>query len=216
LISLVGHRVPSWGVSFFLGVVMVAWRGAASDRQWHTAGVRGTISVVWTGADVRRIGPTMFDDPSGDVQDRSGDNGLLALYSENGAVARAIMEWRHKVIMLYVLTLGGVASAVLWVFQHGVLWAVPLPLFAGCMVTYVLALMDRTNATMLRSCYRVGDGIERRVHSEGAIYSAMFKRSQGKQTITYSRLLRVLFLATSLILGIAGAVVTTVLVRQII
>src|SRR3954471_12310654 len=51
---------------------------------------------------------------------------LLALYSENGNVARAMMEWRYRVITLYVLTLGGVGSSFLWIHQHPVLRGLPI------------------------------------------------------------------------------------------
>jgi len=63
----------------------------------------------------------------------------------------------------------------------------------------VLALMDNTNATILRACYRVGDGIEQGIAgAEGTIYAALFRRSQGKRTFTYTRILRVLYVGTAL------------------
>ena len=44
--------------------------------------------------------------------------GVAAVYAENGLVARAIMEWRHKVVMLYVVTLGAGGSSWLWLYDH--------------------------------------------------------------------------------------------------
>jgi hypothetical protein len=148
----------------------------------------------------------MNDRPAeGEVSARLADPGLLALYSENGAVARAIMEWRHRVITLYVLMLGAVGSTVLWLHQNKALINLPLPFFLASIISSVLGLMDHTNSRILKACYRVGYSIECRLFGpDGTIYGALHARSQSKRTITYTRLLRVLYFGSSAIfLGIA-------------
>src|SRR4051794_40989977 len=78
------------------------------------------------------------------VQSPPADSNLIALYSENGEIARAIMEWRHRVITLYVLMLGGVGSTVLWLQKNKALRDIPLPFFLASIIVSVLGLMDHT------------------------------------------------------------------------
>ena len=122
------------------------------------------------------------------------DAGLAALYAENGSVARAIMEWRHKVVMLFVVSLGAAGSCWLWLSDHHHEGELPLVCTVISVITVILGVMDNTNATILKGCYRVGAQVERRVLPEdGGIYSAMLVRSQSRRTFTYTRVLRVLF-----------------------
>jgi hypothetical protein len=126
---------------------------------------------------------------------------VLALYAENGSMARAMMDWRHRVVTLYVLTIGAIGSGSFWLYDHRSLHLLPLLLLAGAVITGFLALMDNTNANILRACYRVGSDIEQRaVGFEGGIYAALYRRSLSRRTFTYSRVLRVLFVGTSILL----------------
>src|SRR4051812_47876481 len=74
--------------------------------------------------------------------------GLAALYSEDGSIARAIMEWRHRVILLYVVTMGGTGSASLWLYDHN-RGAIPWLCYAVAVIMAILGVMDDTNATIL-------------------------------------------------------------------
>jgi hypothetical protein len=133
------------------------------------------------------------------------DASLLAIYSENGEIARTIMEWRHKVVALYVLALGGLGSAGLWLLEHNKLQVVPLLFFAGAILMCFLAIMDNTNATILKACYLVGHRVERRaLAADGAVYTFLYVRSKSNRTFTYSRILRVLYLGTAVALTIVG------------
>jgi hypothetical protein len=129
---------------------------------------------------------------------------LLALYSENGEIARAMMEWRHRVVTWYVVTLGAVGSSGLWLYEHEKLHVLPLPFITAAVIIAFLAFMDNTNAAVLKNCYRVGDEIERRVEVDGGIYTALLLRSRSKRAFTYTRILRVLFIATSAVLVVIG------------
>ena len=146
-------------------------------------------------------------DPSGSQTTSIGrpHSDLIALYSENGSIARAMMDWRHRVITLYVLTLGGVGSTVLWLQKNNALPNVPLTFFTAAIIVCVLGLMDHTNARLLGACYRVGDSIERILFEpDGTIYAALHTRRQSKRTITYTRILYVLNFGTAAIfLGVA-------------
>lgn len=135
--------------------------------------------------------PDIGDDPITQPVPRATPtySDLSALYSENGSIARAIMEWRHKVITLYVLTVGAVGSAVLWLQKNDALQNIPLLFFLTAIVLCVLGLMDHTNARILGACYRVGDSIERALGTDGAIYAALHARRQSRRTITYTRIM---------------------------
>ncbi len=94
---------------------------------------------------------------------------LLALYTENGEVARAFWEWRHKVISLYLLSVAAVFIFAAWLFEHAEARRfLPMPFVIGAFVMSVLALMDRVNTRILVSCYRVGHDIEHRIVSNGS------------------------------------------------
>lgn len=135
------------------------------------------------------------------------DATLLALYSENGEIARAIMEWRHKVVALYVLAIGALGSAGLWLQEHNKLYVLPLPFFVGALLMCFLAIMDNTNAAILKACYLVGHRLERRaLAADGTIYSFLYVRSRSKRTFTYSRVLRVLYLGTAVVLATIAAI----------
>src|SRR5437763_7357981 len=84
------------------------------------------------------------------------DAGVAALYAENGSAARAIMEFRHKVVMLYVFALGASGSCWLWLYDHHREGQLPLIGYAIAIVAVILGVMDRTIATNLGECYRVG------------------------------------------------------------
>jgi len=134
------------------------------------------------------------------------DDGVAALYAENGSVARAIMEWRHKVVTLYVLTLGAAGSCWLWLYDHHGEDKLPLVCYAVAVVAAIVGVMDGTNAAILKACYRVGAQIEQRVTTGGGIFTALHIRSQHPRTFTYTRILRVLYFGTSVLFVVAGTV----------
>jgi hypothetical protein len=104
-----------------------------------------------------------------------------------------MMEWRHRVITLYVLTLGGLGSGVLWLQKNDALQNLPIMFFLTVVVFSVLGLMDHTNAQILGACYRVGGSIERVLFGgDGTIYAALHARRKSKRTITYTRIMYVL------------------------
>lgn len=135
--------------------------------------------------------------------------GFAALYAENGSVARAIMEWRHKVVMLYVVTVGGAGSYWLWLYDHGRQDNVPMIFCAVAIVAAILGIMDVRNAEILKGCYTVGDEIERTVLQRGGgIYSALLR----PRTVTYGRILHVVFFGTSALFFAAATVFGTRLI----
>ena len=141
------------------------------------------------------------------------DAGVAALYTENGSAARAIMDWRHKVVMLYVLTLGASGSCWLWLYDHHREGQFPLIGYAIAFVALVLGVMDGTIAAILRECYCVGAEIEQRVLEHGGIYAALKRRRQSRRTFTYTRILGALYFGTSALFFIAATVLRVQAIR---
>lgn len=172
-------------------------------RERHTICAERIIAMAVSDLPSNQSDSSGATPPSGEIVPTHDD--LRSLYSENGAVARAIMEWRHRVITLYVLMLGGVGSSVLWLHQNKAPQILPLPFCLASVVSAVLGLMDHTNSRILKACYRVGNSIERLLFSaDGAIYATLHARSLSKRTITYTRVLRALYFGSSVVfLGVA-------------
>jgi hypothetical protein len=138
------------------------------------------------------------------------DAGLAALYAENGSVARAIMEWRHRVVVLYVAGVGAAGSYWLWSYDHRGASNLPLVLYALAIAGAILGVMDLRNTEILKSCYRVGDQIEQHVlQGSGGIYSALLR----PHTFTYACILRVLFFGTSVVFFISGTTLRVIAIH---
>lgn len=126
---------------------------------------------------------------------------LLALYSENGQIARTMVEWRHKLILLYVIAVGALATSGIWLRDHGMSVSLRWELVAGSLVMCLFVLMEHRTTLILHACYRIGNNIERRFAqtSGQAIYSALHITQSN--VITYSNLLRLTYLITAVVLA---------------
>lgn len=112
-----------------------------------------------------------------------------AVYSEIASVARVFWEWRHRVISLYLFTVGAVFVLAGWIYEHPYdRRMVALPFALGAAVMVLLAAMDHINAGVLDACYSAGYFIEN-YSGFDAIYSALHRRSQTK-VLTYGRFLQ--------------------------
>jgi hypothetical protein len=123
---------------------------------------------------------------------------LLALYSENGAIVRTMVEWRHKLILLYVLALGALATSGVWLHEHNMRVTLRWELFAGGLIMCLFALMEHRTTAILHACYRIGTEIEASLTKTTlpAIYSALHFSGQ-QMRFTYSNLLRLTYAATA-------------------
>lgn len=94
---------------------------------------------------------------------------VLKLYEENGKVAAVFWEWRHKIISLAALTLGGVVGIAAWLYERDMRWAVCIPLLAGSLSYSMCWRLDRRVATVLDRTYRHGARLESMIdHIRGA------------------------------------------------
>jgi hypothetical protein len=132
----------------------------------------------------------------------TSDTILLALYSENGEIARTMVEWRHKLILLFVVTVGALATAGTWLHEHRTAIALRWELIVGSLVMCLFVLMEQRTTLILHACYSIGSRIEADLArtSEPAIYSTL--HTTQSNLITYSNLLRATYLATAVALAV--------------
>ncbi len=124
---------------------------------------------------------------------------LRSLYSETAQMARTFLEWRHKVISLYLLSISAIFIFSGWLHDHTELRRILfVPFLLGAAISCTLALMDRINQRVLFDCYRIGNDIETEMRmTKGAIYSAIFTGYH--QHLTYHKILRVIYWGSAFI-----------------
>lgn len=123
---------------------------------------------------------------------------LVVLYQENADFSRYFLEWRHKVINFFLLVVSGTFIAVKWCVESASSqYIVSFPLVIGAMLCVALCLMDDINRRVQNSAWDVGASLELDVFGRPGMYSNMRDRSSSPSTFTYSRILRVLFLASA-------------------
>jgi hypothetical protein len=133
---------------------------------------------------------------------------LKLLYAENSQFARTFLEWRHKVISIYFLTTSGILVAAKWFWESTSLHAfTSIALAVGAIFCFALALMDHVNHNILKSIYRIGSQAEKQLNLYNGIYSFMDIRQNSKSSITYSRILLILFVGSGVAFTIAAIVV---------
>jgi hypothetical protein len=132
------------------------------------------------------------------------DTVLLALYSENGQIARTMVEWRHKLILLFVVTVGGLATSSIWLREHHMRVTLRWELVVGSLVMCLFVLMEQRTTLILHDCYRIGSALEESLAKTTgpAIYSAL--HATQSNLITYSNLLRLSYLFTAVALAISA------------
>lgn len=101
----------------------------------------------------------------------SKDHGpLLELYRETGMNFRYFIDWRHKIMERCFIILGGLGIAAGWMYGHenllNILWIIPL---FGAGLTLAFYVMDRRTKTLFRTCAKIGEDLEEKLCTTGAI-----------------------------------------------
>jgi hypothetical protein len=146
---------------------------------------------------------------SSDRSGRISETTLLALYSENGEVARTMGEWRHKLILLYVATVGALATTTVWLREHQLPVVLRWELVGGSVIMCLFALMEHRTTKILHACYRIGTALEVDLTEGGiaAIYSALDATGRHRKWLTYANLLRAIYATTALLLATLALIV---------
>jgi len=150
-----------------------------------------------------QVGVTSVQHPAVDQEPASSAT-LLALYSENGEIARTMVEWRHKLILLYVVTIGGLATSAIWLREHNMQGTLHWELAVASLVMFLFVLMEHRTTLILHACYRVGCKFEESLVKTGpqSIYFEL--HTSQANLITYSNLLRLTYLITAVALAVSA------------
>ncbi|PYS30032.1 MAG: hypothetical protein DMF75_16470 [Acidobacteria bacterium] len=128
------------------------------------------------------------------------------IYKENAKIVAIFWEWRHKELTIFFAGMAGLFALSSWLYQnqrpelHGLFGA---PFIIGVAFCIVSLLLDIRNARILKDCYRIGQEIEKKwcdrgILSEEAVIFVAVGRKQG---ITYTRVLRILYITSALSLA---------------
>ncbi len=134
------------------------------------------------------------------------NNNIEILYNQTCETVRTFLEWRHKVISIYFLAVGGVFILASWMYDHELRAYLSIPFFIEGAISIALAFMDAINARILIYCI-----------SEAAACEVLLSISTGTQgifsrilngyteNINYTRLLRVVYGGTAIVSLIVAA-----------
>jgi len=111
----------------------------------------------------------------------SYDSGLVKMiYSENGLIFREMLEWRHKIMLRYFVSIGVLGFALKWLYEtqetRPYIWVI---FFLASLISVLCAYLDTANHTALKDCLEVGKKIECKVPVDGEIIG-YFSESGGK------------------------------------
>jgi hypothetical protein len=90
------------------------------------------------------------------------DKNLKLLYEENGRMLQTILEWRHKIMLRFFISVGALGFALKWLLENdsGLAFAW-IPFFAAGLLALVSVAMDTANHTVVRDTFKVGSEIEK-------------------------------------------------------
>jgi len=93
---------------------------------------------------------------------------LKFLYTENAKLAHLTYEWRHKVILLYLSSVGAIFFFFGWLYDHQTLnKLIPIPFILGTLVSYILFYMDEVNHRVMSKCDEIGMKLEKKLEPTG-------------------------------------------------
>ena len=93
------------------------------------------------------------------------------VYKENGLIFREMLEWRHKIMLRYFVSIGVLGFAIQWLYSNPETRNYLFVVFVLASGLSVLCrYLDAANHTALTDCMAVGKAIEEEaLGSEGAI-----------------------------------------------
>lgn len=123
----------------------------------------------------------------------------IDIYNEVGANYRFFLNWRHKALAGYLISIAGLTSILSWSFENDYHSINTSILFISCIVSLVFWGIDIRIRKLYNICQKVGSNIEKKhFHEEiqnnsedlQLVYTAL-NIPDGK--ITHSRILNILF-----------------------
>ncbi len=124
------------------------------------------------------------------------------IYNQIGETARAFWEWRHKVISMYFLTLGGFFVFAAWLYDHSFSFFLPIIFIILGLANIVFALMDSINTRVLSYCYVAGNEYETKTSIQG-IFTRISNHNNGNvnlfsSNLSYTKILKIIYWGTAI------------------
>jgi len=100
------------------------------------------------------------------------------VYAEIGLNYRFFLDWRHKILKGYLVTVAGLGSAISWSLTYGdatiksFSWILPL---IGTVVSFIFWILDYRNRDLYHVCTNTGAKIEEaeNIKPEQGIYTGI-------------------------------------------
>ncbi|MDH5324383.1 MAG: hypothetical protein OEZ68_21635 [Gammaproteobacteria bacterium] len=137
---------------------------------------------------------------------------LREMYKENGRTARAILDWRYKVMTRYFVSMGLCGAAFKWVYEtEGIREYSFVPLLLAALVSISSYFMDRANNAMLSDQLKTGAKIEEKMGCGiKGWYTISYDRVKpyysGSDGYSYSVILKWLYLLSFFVLFLLALV----------
>jgi hypothetical protein len=119
-------------------------------------------------------------------------------YSEIGTNYRYFLDWRHKLLAGYLVTVAGLAIAFSWALTNNTIkplsWII---LLLGLIITLVFWGLEFRNRDLYHVCQKAGSQIEQKegIDNGQGIYTAL---DNSRNRISHSMVLDILFSIASL------------------
>lgn len=119
---------------------------------------------------------------------------IRLLYKENAIYTRYHVDWRYKIIVLFLTSSAILMSVAIWIAEtknatfEGFLF---LPFLLGLILTILFFLMEKRNIGIMRMCQKVGKNLEEKLFTDGAHYFGVEKIA--KNRISYTMILNVMY-----------------------
>lgn len=99
------------------------------------------------------------------------------LYNECGTHIRYMLEWRHKLLLRFFVTIASFLLVVRWMWEsknENIYPLIFIPLFLSALSAAVFFIMDRRNMKVVNVCSNTGRGIEQKIFKyDDGLYANM-------------------------------------------
>ena len=125
---------------------------------------------------------------------------LKTLYKENGTMCREYLDWRHRVILRWFVSLAAMFVLAKWLFDSDdtkhLIW---IPLAGSAVMSAIFFFMDLGITSVLRINAELGSEIEKRLHTEFDGYYTRIGNMMRKSRTTNTFIWRIVYLSSILL-----------------
>lgn len=138
---------------------------------------------------------------------------IKLMYTENGNFSRYLIEWRHKIMTRFFITIAALMYIVKWMSENPTIVKtviISIPFTLAGIVSIMFFVLDRRNHQLMNVCVDVGIKLEGKIDKNTkGYYSTVAEAKRG--VITYTAILSIMYWGTAAIFFIlAGYIVCLV------